>query len=213
MAACGKASVFAYLKEQFEKSCFLLHILWLQIKEMWFPVWAGWDQLTNYKSPLHHERVLQICVLAGGNSAAADGISTERFMYWDCNQDEDWRIVRNDAFFKKKTTSKVCQISGANNTANELWKPGPFLIKLKMPLSSFLVVPAELNNYCSATIQCSARAEANSLPRVSPKQAALILGEGGLPLVNGNWLTHIKNAVKNFTPHMQPNSVTPNQKG
>lgn len=174
---------------------------------MWFPVWVGWDQLINYKSPLHHKRVLQIWALAGGNSVAADGISTKRFTYWDCDQNEDWRIVRNDAFFFKwkKSIEYVRLLEPII-----LLMRCESLIKLKMPLSSFLVVPAELNNYCSATIQRSAR---NSLPRVSPKQAALILGEGGLPLINGNWLMHIKNAVKNFTPHKQPNSVTPNQKG
>jgi len=37
-----------------------------------------------------------------------------------------------------------------------------------MPLSSFLVVPAELNNYCSATMECSARAGANRKPQGFP---------------------------------------------
>lgn len=124
-----------------------------------------------------------------------------------------WRLKNSlKWYFKKEEKSGLCQTSGSNNIANDLWKPSLLLIKLKMPLSSFLVVPAELNNYCFSTILCSARAEANSHPRVSPKQAALILGEEGLPLVNENWLKHIKNTAKNFPPHVQLNSVTANQK-
>lgn len=171
---------------------------------MWYPAWVGWDQLINCKSFLLHGGGVQICALAWREALAADGISTGRSMNRDCNQDEDWGVIRK---------SWVWQPSGANNTVNELWKPGPLLTKLKMPLSSFLVVPAELNDYCSETIQCSARAEAKSLPRVSPEEAALIHGEGSLPLVNRDWLMYIKNAVKSFAPWVQLNSVTPNQDG
>lgn len=48
---------------------------------MWFPVGAGLDQLINYKSAPHHERVLQISAIAGGSSVAAGGISPEAFMF------------------------------------------------------------------------------------------------------------------------------------
>lgn len=141
--------------------CFLLHTPRLEIKEMWLPVWVGWDQLINYKSSLHRETVLEIDPCLSRDWGG--------FLGRDWEQDEDWRMGRNDAlnFFLSK--SGVCQTSGANNIANELWK---FLIKLKMPPSSFLVVPAELNSYCCVTIQPSVRAETNGFPRVSPRRAA-----------------------------------------
>lgn len=48
---------------------------------MWFPVGAGLDQLINYKSSPHHERVLQISAVAGGSSVTADGMNTEKVMF------------------------------------------------------------------------------------------------------------------------------------